>query len=265
MSLSKAKTLFPVFFLFALFLISSCRNESQDEKRILVFSKTEGYRHESIEAGKLALMKLGAENNIKVDTTENSAYFTEDSLNRYSAVVFLNTTMDILDHRQEIAFERFIQSGGGFVGVHSAADTEYDWPWYGKLVGAYFHSHPGDPNVRTAVLEVKDKNNPATSFLPERWERMDEWYNYKSINPKIKVLATLDTTSYEDGVHFGREHPIAWYHEYDGGRAFYTGGGHTDESFSEPLFLQHLLEGIQYAIGENRQLDYSKAHSKRVP
>lgn len=245
--------------------IFSCGNETREEKRILVFSKTEGWRHESIPAGKEALIKLGAENNIKVDTTENAAYISEDSLKKYSAVVFLNTTMDILDHRQEIDFERYIQAGGGFVGIHSAADTEYNWPWYGKLVGAYFAGHPGDPNVRKGIVEIKDKTHPTTSFLPERWERNDEWYDYKSINPNINVLATLDTTSYEGGQHFGREHPIAWYHEFDGGRAFYTGGGHTNEAFSEPLFLQHLLEGIHYAIGEDKKLDYAKAHSLRVP
>jgi cytochrome c len=145
--------------------------------------------------------------------------------------------------------EGYIKGGGGFVGVHAAADTEYEWPWYNKLVGAYFKSHPNNPNVRKAVIDVVDKNHRATASLPEKWERSDEWYNYKDINPALKVLAKLDEKSYEGGEN-ADNHPIIWYHEYDGGRAFYTGGGHTEESFSDPVFMQHLLGGIEYAMGE---------------
>lgn len=252
-----------IIFLFAV-LLYSCTGEPRD-KRILVFSKTSGWRHESIEAGKAALLKLGAENDFKVDTTENAVYFSEDSLQKYSAVVFLNTTLDVLDHRQEADFERYIQAGGGFVGIHAAADTEYHWGWYNKLVGAYFNGHPNDPNVRKATVDVIDREHPSTEFLPKKWERSDEWYDYKSINPNVKILATLDEKTYEGGKHGNEDHPIAWYHEFDGGRAFYTGGGHTDESYVEPLFVQHLLEGINYAIGTNKQLDYSKAKTFRVP
>ncbi|HEU4902692.1 MAG TPA: ThuA domain-containing protein, partial [Flavisolibacter sp.] len=171
------------------------------------------------------------------------------------------TTQDVLNADQQVAFQRFIQAGGGFAGVHAAADTEYDWPWYNKLVGAYFLSHP---RQQKAVIEVKDKSHISTSFLPDRWERFDEWYNYKSILPDLHVLATLDEKSYEGGQN-GDNHPIAWYHEVDGGRAFYTGLGHTKESYTtDTLFLRHLLGGIQYAIGENK-LDYSKAYAVRSP
>lgn len=240
----------------------SCQ-ESRD-KRVLVFSKTAGFRHASIAAGVQAIQKLGAENGFRVDTTENAARFTEDSLQLYSTVIFLNTTQDVLDYRQQADFERYIQAGGGFVGIHAAADTEYMWPWYNKLVGGYFKSHPNDPNVRKATVEVINKDHGASSMLPDRWERTDEWYNYKQLNPAVTVLAKLDKKSYEGSEHTD-DHPIAWYHAYDGGRAFYTGGGHTDESFSEPLFLQHLLGGITYAIGDNKPLAYEKATSLRVP
>jgi cytochrome c len=251
------------FWLIALLVgFASCQ-ESQ-EKRVLVFSKTAGFRHESIGAGIQAIQKLGAENGFRVDTTENAARFTEDSLKKYSAVIFLNTTQDVLDYRQQADFERYIQSGGGFVGIHAAADTEYEWPWYNKLVGGYFQSHPNNPNVRKAVVEVINKDHGASEMLPDRWERTDEWYNYKQLNPDVTVLARLDKTSYEGSEHEG-DHPIAWYQAFDGGRAFYTGGGHTAESFSEPLFLEHLLGGINYAIGDNNPLDYGKAVSKRVP
>lgn len=227
----------------------------EEEPRVLVFSKTAGWYHESIPSGIAAIQQMGAENKFRVDTTKNAAYFHDDSLKNYGAVVFLSTTLDVLDREQERAFERYIQSGGGFVGIHAAADTEYDWPWYNKLVGAYFLSHPNDPNVRQATVEVRDTTHIATRGLPLRWERRDEWYNYKSINPDIHVLAVLDESTYEGGEN-GENHPIAWYHEYDGGRAFYTGGGHTEESFREPLFLWHILGGIRYALGNDQRLEY---------
>ena len=220
--------------------------------RILVFSKTSGYYHESIPSGVAAVQKLGAENGFQVDTTKNSSTFNENDLRKYSAVVFLSTTLDVLNDEQQRAMESYIRGGGGFVGVHAAADTEYDWPWYNKLVGAYFKSHPNNPNVRKAVVTVIDKNHPATDELPDRWERSDEWYNYKDINPDLKVLAKLDETSYEGGEN-GDNHPIIWYHDYDGGRAFYTGGGHTKESFEDPVFLKHLLGGIEYAMGISKK------------
>ncbi len=228
--------------------------------RVLVFTKTAGFYHTSIPSGAAAIQKLGAENNFLVDTTRDASYFNEDSLKQYAAVIFLSTTQNVLNEEQQVAFQRFIQAGGGFAGVHAAADTEYDWPWYNKLVGAWFISHP---KQQKAVIEIVDTVNAATSFLPRRWERFDEWYNYKNINPDIKVLANLDETSYEGGIN-GDDHPIAWYHDFDGGRAFYTGLGHTNESFAEPLFLRHLLAGIQYAIGNNT-LDYSKSYAVRIP
>jgi cytochrome c len=225
--------------------VSSCTENKGTG--VLVFSKTEGFRHESIETGIEAIKKLGFENDFKVDATENANAFNEKNLQNYAAVIFLNTTGDVLDHYQQADFERFIQAGGGFVGIHSAADTEYDWQWYGKLVGAYFESHP--PTCK-ATLKVIDKNHLSTSMLPETWERTDEWYNYKSLNAEVTQLLMLDETSYEGGTN-GENHPCAWFHDFDGGRAFYTGGGHTHESYAEPLFLQHLLGGIKYAIGEN--------------
>ena len=234
------------------------------ETKVLVFSKTEGFRHESIEPGIAAIQKLGAKHGFTVEATEDPAVFREEYLKDMSAVIFLNTTGDILDQRQQVEMERYIQAGGGFVGIHSATDTEYAWPWYGKLVGAYFDGHPSGPNVRTATLNVVNPNHISTDSLPADWERTDEWYNYKAINPDNQVLIKIDETTYEGGTN-GDNHPMAWYKEYDGGRAFYTGGGHTSESFSEALFLYHLLGGIRYAIGANQPLDYSKAYSDLMP
>ena len=238
--------------------ISNCTKSK--EVKVLVFSKTEGYRHESIETGVEAIKKLGIENGFSVDASEDASVFKEENLQNYAAVIFLNTTGDVLDHYQQADFERFIQAGGGFVGIHSAADTEYDWRWYGKMVGGYFVSHPPTCD---ATLKVINKDHISTSMLPETWDRHDEWYNYKSLNPDVTKLIMLDESSYEGGTN-GENHPSAWYHEYDGGRAFYTGGGHTKEAYAEPLFLQHILGGIKYAIGEN-QLDYSLVRNHRVP
>ena len=221
---------------------------NKDKPRILVFSKTAGFRHASIGAGKLALLSLGKENGFIVDTTEDAAVFTDKNLSKYDVVVFLSTTGHILDSAQQMAFERFIESGKGFVGVHAATDTEYDWAWYGKLVGAYFLKHPAQ---QQATLHVVDSTDISTRHLPTTWSRFDEWYNFKNIQPDLHVLITIDETSYQGGVN-GVGHPMAWYHSYDGGRAFYTELGHTDASYTDPLYLKHLLGGILYALGKDK-------------
>jgi cytochrome c len=217
-----------IFLLFCLFF--SC---SREKKKILIFSKTKGYRHESIEDGKLALIELGKKNDIEADTTEDASLFNEENLRKYRAVVFLSTTMDVLDPIQQADFKRFIEAGGGFVGIHAAADTEYEWHWYGKLLGAYFKSHP---KQQQATLKKVKPFGPNT--LPDTWSTFDEWYNYKKISPDINVIYNLDETSYEGGEN-GANHPIAWYHDFEGGRSFYTGLGHTKESYTDSLFLDH--------------------------
>ncbi|GJM27456.1 MAG: hypothetical protein DHS20C17_00910 [Cyclobacteriaceae bacterium] len=227
---------------------------------ILVFSKTEGYRHNSIESGIKALKKLGAENDIKVTATEDVRYIEEDSLIQYAAVVFLNTSGDILNYEQRADLERYIQAGGGFVGVHAAANTEYDWPWYNQLVGAYFDNHP---KVQEAIIKVIDKNHSSTSSLDSIWVKTDEWYNFRDFNPNINVALEVDGESFEGGKH-GVHHPISWYHNFDGGRSFYTGLGHTNETYYSPIFLKHLLGGIQYAMGNNA-LNYQLSTTDRVP
>jgi type 1 glutamine amidotransferase len=241
--------LLPVLFI-CFFVSTACtaRKEPASPPRILVFTKTAGFVHNSIPDGVVALRKMAGENNWTMDTTSNAELFTQDHLKQYKAIVFLSTTGNVLNDTQQAVFENYMQAGGGYVGVHAAADTEYDWPFYNQVVGAYFLSHP---KQQKAIIQVKDKSHAATSFLPDRWERFDEWYNYKSIVPGIKVLATLDESTYEGGKN-GDNHPIAWYHAVGNGRAFYTGLGHTKESFTEPLFLRHLQEGIRYAMGEGK-------------
>ena len=241
----------PLILVISLF---SCRPDIRHGSGVLVFSKTAGYRHKSIKTGVEAIRLLGQKHRFMVDHTENADDFTAKILENYRAVIFLNTTGDILNNAQQEQFERYIQAGGGWVGIHSAADTEYKWPWYGKMVGAYFNGHP---KIQEAELIVADKNHPATTGLPDSWRRRDEWYNYKNLSPDVKVLLKIDESTYEGGTN-GRHHPMAWYHTYDGGRVFYTGSGHTKETYQEELFLQHLLAGIKWVMnGDN--LDYSKA------
>lgn len=232
---------FPCLFLFG----NTSQPYSVNEPAVLVFSKTTGFRHSSIKEGKLALIQLGKENGFRVDTTENAGYFTYEILKNYAAVVFLNTTGDIFDTAQKASFQRYIRAGGGFVGIHSATDTEFDWQWYGKLVGGYFANHPP---VQEAAILITDKFHISTRHLLEPWIHTDEWYNFKSLNPQVNVLLSLDVSSYRGSKHV-EGHPIAWYHEFEGGRAWYTGLGHTNESYSDIKFLQHLLGGILYAGG----------------
>lgn len=221
--------------------------ESADPRfTVLVFSKTTGFRHDSIPQGIAAIEALGTEHGFAVDSTEEAARFSDSALTRYKVVVFLNTTGDVLDAGEKAAFERYIRSGGGFVGIHSASDTEYGWPWYGRLVGAWFASHP---QIQRATVHIANPDHPSTKGLPTTWQRTDEWYNFRS-NPRgaVHVLATLDEATYSGGT-MGTDHPIAWCHEMDGGRSWYTAMGHTKESYTEPLFRLHLLGGIESAAG----------------
>ncbi|MEP7323496.1 MAG: ThuA domain-containing protein, partial [Saprospiraceae bacterium] len=231
-----------------------------NKPKILVFSSTKGYRHASIEKGQEAIKKLGSEHGFEVVISESPTLFTDDSLKVFQAVIFLSTTGDILNSQQEAAFMRYIQAGGGFVGVHAAADTEYSWPWYGKLVGAFFHSHP---KQASAVLNVSCSGEKACAHLPKEWKRWDEWYNYRDVQPDLHVILSLDEKSYEGGNMNGK-HPISWYHEFDGGKAFYTGLGHTDSSYIEKPFLDHLLGGIEYAM-DHKSLNYKKAYTISMP
>jgi cytochrome c len=243
--------------------INACSDLGNTPPGVLVFTKTKGWKHSSIPFGIAALQKLGKENHFFVDTTKDASFFNDKDLKKYHAVIFLNTAGNILNAEQQAAFERYIQAGGGFVGIHSAAATEYEWPWYNKLMGAHFSSHPINPGVRKGIIDVSDKNHPATAELPDRWEREEEWYNYKAFYPGINVLAQLDENSYEGGTN-GTHHPIAWYHEYDGGRSFYTAVGHEDSSFSDPLLIKHILGGIKYAMGDGKK-DYGKAYAVTIP
>jgi type 1 glutamine amidotransferase len=220
--------------------------------RVLVFTKTTGFRHDSIARGVALVRSLGASHGFAVDSTEDSSRFTHKGLTRYRAVVFLNTTGDVLNRRQQAAFEAFVRRGGGWVGVHSAADTEPDWPFYGALLGggAWFLSHP---QIQAATLEVEGTTHLSTRHLPATFSFTDEWYNFAS-NPRdgARVLLTIDESSYDPGPDAMGDHPIAWLRFVDKGRAWYTNLGHRSETYDDPDFVAHLLGGIQWATRRAR-------------
>jgi type 1 glutamine amidotransferase len=228
----------------------------------LVFSKTAAFRHDSIPAGVAAIKQLGARNGFSVDATEDAAAFTDRNLRKYDVVIWLSTTGDVLDDSQQAAFERYIRHGGGYAGIHAASDTEYDWAWYGGLVGAYFRDHPGAVNeqFQTATVDVLDRRTAATRHLPRQWVREEEWYNFRT-NPRddVHVLAEVDEDTYDPRGYsvpggspgMGEHHPVSWVHRYDGGRAFYTAMGHKAEYYNDPLLLKHILGGIQMAAGKS--------------
>lgn len=236
-------------------LLPAAEAKADEEFAVLVFSKTAGFRHDSIEKGVEAIKQLGQEHGFQVEATEDSTQFTPENLSRFAAVVFNNTTQTVFNAEQRAAFKQYIQNGGGFVGIHAASDTEYDWEWYGRLVGAYFAGHP---RVQEAVVRIEMPGHPATKHLSESWTRRDEWYNFRQ-NPRnnVRVLLSLDTDSFR-GSTMKEDHPISWYHEFDGGRSFYTGFGHTKETFAEEDFLKFLLGGILWTVGKAEVMECCK-------
>jgi type 1 glutamine amidotransferase len=215
--------------------------------RILLFSRTVVFRHDSIPEAIAAFREMQSSGGFVAEDTEDPAQFTTDNLARFSVVVFLMTTGDVLDNTQQAAFEAWVNAGGGYLGVHSASDTEYGWPFYGQLVGAYFSQHP---DIQTATVNIQTPTHPAVLGLPSPWNRLDEWYDFRT-NPRgaVEVLATVDESSYSGGT-MGADHPMVWAHATpSGARAFYTGMGHTKESYADPTFRQHLLAALRWVAG----------------
>lgn len=206
---------------------------------ILVFTRTAKFRHESIPVAVDTLRTLAAGQGLRIDHSEDGAAFTPANLARYQAVVFANTTGDVLDGAQQAALQAYVEGGGGFLGLHSAADTEYDWPWYGELVGAWFHKHP--PGLQTPQVTVANDD--------QRWAVTDEIYNYRrNPRPFVQVLATVDESSYEGGT-MGADHPIAWCRPMGRGRSWYTGFGHDAAVYADANVLALLRRGLAYATG----------------
>ena len=234
--------LFINFFLFPFDTDINCLNcSSNNSYSVLVITETKGWVHDSIESGLKLIQNIGNKNNFNVYHSDNSSVITYKNLKGIKTIIFLNTTEEILTDVEQKVMESFIKSGKGFVGVHAAADTEYNWQWYGKLVGAYYRNHPEVMNGKILTI-----NHKITNHLDSEWEIEDEWYNFDYVNYDINILLHLDEDSYIGGEH-PDYHPITWYHEYDGGRSFYTGLGHTKEVYDDERFIKLLEKGILYA------------------
>ncbi|AWB68925.1 ThuA domain-containing protein [Saccharobesus litoralis] len=215
-------------------------------KRVLLFTKTSKVRHKSINSAVQAFKQMAAKHAFVVDTTQQASDFNPQNLNTYDAVVFISTTGVLLNQQQRQAFKQYIQQGGGFMGIHGSSWCELDWPWFVKLVGGTFASHP---KIQAAKLINLQPNGLAFNHLPATFQLTDEWYNFTNLNPDRTDILLLDETSYQGGKH-GNYHPIAWYQHYDGGKSFYTALGHSGSSYFEPLMQTHLLDGLSFLVSD---------------
>nr|WP_315254747.1 ThuA domain-containing protein [uncultured Flavobacterium sp.] len=240
-----------LIFLFSNFILA------QKQFKVLLVTETAGWYHESIESGVTAINELARTHNFDVNRQQNAEKITENKLKNYDAVIFLSTTGNIFDESEKTAFQKFIQSGKGFVGLHAASDTEYNWEWYTKLVGRMFHIHPRE---QTAKLKILNHEFPGLESLPNSLLWTDEWYEFGPEKVSgLKYLIAVDEKTYDPAVVWKRNpsdligkgmgdfHPISWYHEFEGGRSFYTALGHIDNVYKNHWFLEHLYGGIYYA------------------
>lgn len=237
----------------ALLAFSSQVQADPAQFNVLLFSKMDGFHHKSVNEGVTAIREIAEKHYFNVDWHEDANLINDENLEKYDAIVFLLTTGNILTDEQQGAMERFIQSGKGYVGIHSAADTEYDWDWYTKMVGRTFHIHPV---IQTAELEVLDRKFPGLERMPDNFWWTDEYYEFGAERiDTLNYILSVDEDTYNPVADWGRVkgegmgdfHPIAWYHKYDGGRAFYTALGHVPATYSDELFREHLFGGIMWA------------------
>ena len=226
-----------------LFLLTIVGQLHAQKIKLLAFSKTNGYRHGAIPTAKMALTLMAQQQNWDITFTEDSLQFSNyKALKHYDAIIFVMTTGNIFGPTEEAAVQKFVEKGGGLLTIHTGADTEYDWPWYNNALGAKFKSHPKQQQAKFLVV---DRVHKASKMLPREWVRFDELYNFREPIPSnIHVLIELDETSYTGGT-MGK-HPIAWYQTVKKGRVLQTALGHTDASYKEDLFLQHLEGAIEW-------------------
>lgn len=247
------KRIIPILLIVIQTLVSSAQNKKQFNA--LLVTKTAGWRHESINEGVVAVKALGERNFFNVQWHQEGTPITDKYLENFQVIIFLNTTGDILKPEEQMAMEKFIQAGKGFVGIHAASDTEYDWPWYTKLVGRMFHIHPV---IQTAQLVFTSNGFPGLNGFTNHQLWTDEWYEFDpETTTNLNYILAVDEKSYNPKVEWadrnlkgngmGNFHPVAWYHDFDGGRSFYTALGHLPTVYSEPAFLSHIYAGIFWA------------------
>jgi type 1 glutamine amidotransferase len=264
--------LFVSLFIFLLFLKNDYlsaqpTNTILKNKTVLVFTKNgKGYIHENIPSSIAAFQKLGKDHDFEVDTTTDSGIFSDEKMKTYDAVIFSNTNNDVFDtEEQKVAFMRYIQAGGSFMGIHSAAGTERNWNWFKLLLGATFLRHPP---FQSFSVQVINKTHPATKKLSTKWETNDECYYFKEINPDVTFLLFSDISNIKEEKNsknvrpdtFGNRSPAAWCHDFDGGKAWYTALGHSKEDYSNLTYLAHIIEGLKWLVDKNK-IDYTKAYA----
>jgi type 1 glutamine amidotransferase len=231
---------------------------------VLVYTKNgKGYVHTNIPSAVAAIKEMGAQNGFSVDVSDDPTVFTEQNLKKYNALVFTSTNNEVFDtDEQKVALMRYVQAGGGFVGIHSVTGTERQWEWFKRLVGGTFVRHAKHQKFKQVIV---DKNNLSTASIPANWEIDDECYYVTTMNPDLHVVLAHDLTTVDDKekpLWFGNSYPSAWYHEWDGGRQFYTALGHDGTMYNDPIFRKHILGGLEWVVSVNRKPDYSKAHAK---
>lgn len=235
-------------------LFASVTASAAEKTKVLIYSGSTGFRHDSIPAAVEAVKGVATRLGYSFDATEDPEVFTTEKLDAYKAIVFVSTTTDPKKPESEWfvggrrdALVGFMKAGKGVVGLHAAADSHYHWGWYGQLMGGYFERHPrGTPKGTQTVVDAR---HPATAKLPKTITRNDEWYYYKDFNPLVHVLITVDPATIGDGEADANPNPLVWYHEFGGGRVFYNGLGHTSESYAEPYVLDIISGGLKYAVG----------------
>ncbi|HCC71513.1 MAG TPA: ThuA domain-containing protein [Bacteroidales bacterium] len=254
-----------------LLFIAACSKEKISETKILVYTKNgNGYVHDNIEASVKAIQKIGIENNFTVYASDDPGDINEENLKQYHCIILSNTNNEIFDtEEQKLAFVRYVHAGGGIVGIHSACGSEREWPWFWAMLGGKFERHPP---FQTFDIKVIDHEHPSTSFLDEKWKWEDECYYLKYLNPDINILLAADLRTVEDdkkdvypGEIFGNYFPLAWYHEFEGGRVFYTALGHKIEHYTDSTFLAHITGGIKWAVGDGCGPDYTNVKTNTIP
>jgi len=248
-----------------------CNNKTEDKTTILVYTRNgPGYIHDNIDASVEALKKIGTENNMMVDVSDDPSVINDENLRKYNCIILSNTNNEIfVSDEQKLAFVRYIHAGGSVVGIHSACGSERSWPWFWAMLGGKFERHPP---YQPFEIKVIDHQHPSTIFLGDKWYWQDECYYLKYLNPDIKILLAADLRTIEDedkhifpGEVFGNYFPLAWYHEFEGARVFYTALGHSIEHYSDPDFINHLQGGIIWALGDGSGPDYTEVKTDIIP
>ncbi len=238
--------------------------------KVLVYSKNgKGYVHDNIPFAVRAMQRLGQEHGFAVDTSARPDVFTEANLRQYTALIFTSTNNDVFDtDAQRLAFRRYIESGGGFVGIHSVVGTERNWTWFKRMMGGTFLWHP---KFQLMKLKVLAANHPSMQGVPTEWQKQDECYFLKEMLPGPTVIMASDLTSLNSAEaekiktsagSYGTLYPSAWYYDFDGGYTWTTMLGHDKKDYDEPVFINHLFQGIRYVVGRVGKLDPTKAYAQ---